>query len=304
VRNEFSDILRQVKPDIVHAHNIFAAKLALEARVPMIYDDHEYWSRWMKAELEGWVRDLIANAGRSKAILTQRYGAYLWSRWEEEILHEVPSLTVCEATAREHEQQGNTSYSIPNMPDDFEAKSMSPVQPSPSFSTVVIGNDFSAPMKIRDSRGVLTLFSDGQLKPLTVVGDPGFKSRDNIESIGSMSHMEMLSELSRHQVGLIPWKPHWFHTFCSPNKAYEYMHAGLIPLVPCTLQPVIEDAREYVRTFSDYDELRQILIGLSVVPDRELLRLRMSIQEYARRELLWNRFEDRIFEAYSRVVDH
>lgn len=301
MRNQFDLVLKEVKPDIVHAHNIFAAKLAIEAGLPMIYDDHEYWSMWMKAELEGWIKDLIVNVGKSKAILTQRYGAYLWSRWEERILSDVPSIAVCEATAREHEQRGSAAYVIPNMLNDFEARSMPTVQPSSSLSTAIIGNDFSAPMKIRDSREALTLFSNRELGRLTIIGDPGIKSRDNVESLGSLGHMDMLAELSRHQVGLIPWKPHWFHRYCNPNKAYEYMHAGLIPLIPCTLQPVIDDTTDYARTFSDYDELRQILLGLSGVPGDEMLRLRVSIQEYARRQLLWNRFEDRIFEAYSRA---
>jgi Glycosyltransferase Family 4 len=45
---QLRNIIRESKPDIVHAHNIFAAKMSAELGVPFVYDDHEYWPIYTK----------------------------------------------------------------------------------------------------------------------------------------------------------------------------------------------------------------------------------------------------------------
>ena len=41
-------MLREARPDLVHAHDIFAAKMISEFGVPFVYDNHEYWSEYSK----------------------------------------------------------------------------------------------------------------------------------------------------------------------------------------------------------------------------------------------------------------
>lgn len=36
-------VISDCKPDLIHAHNIIAGKLACELDTPFVYDDHEYW---------------------------------------------------------------------------------------------------------------------------------------------------------------------------------------------------------------------------------------------------------------------
>jgi glycosyltransferase involved in cell wall biosynthesis len=108
----------------------------------------------------------------------------------------------------------------------------------------------------------------------------------------------MLRELSNHHVGIIGWAPHWFHKFCNPNKAYEYMQAGLVPVVPSTLTPVIDMCNGYAKVFSNYDELTQVLRALSTDLDK-VNESRTKIYEFSRRALLWENYEGNILEAYS-----
>jgi hypothetical protein len=42
-KKQLEKIIRQARPDIVHAHNIFSAKMISELDLPFVYDDHEYW---------------------------------------------------------------------------------------------------------------------------------------------------------------------------------------------------------------------------------------------------------------------
>ena len=52
VKKQIEKLIRDVKPDIVHAHNIFSAKMISEFGVPFVYDDHEYWSRSSRLLIE------------------------------------------------------------------------------------------------------------------------------------------------------------------------------------------------------------------------------------------------------------
>ena len=40
VKRQVQRIIKQVNPDIVHAHNIFSAKMISELELPYVYDDH------------------------------------------------------------------------------------------------------------------------------------------------------------------------------------------------------------------------------------------------------------------------
>lgn len=301
VRRRFTDFAKAVNPDLIHAHNVIAANLAQESRIAMVYDDHEYWSMWMKAELENWFSELLAHPRKTKASLTKRYAAWLWTRWESEIVPVTPTITVCEATARAHERNGGHGFVVPNMPSTLEINSIPPPRlKGAPLSTAIVGNDFSSRMKTRDSWGALDLFANNLFGELLLIGESRTISSRNVRSTGFVDHLAMLRELTLHHIGLIPWKPHWFHKFYSPNKAYEYMHAGLIPVFPSGLQQVVDYSRGMGYAFSNYEELRRILTSLSDNVSN-LQESRNTIQEYARRELCWERFEKRIFEAYSQA---
>ena len=45
VKKRIRKVVLEVNPDIIHAHNIFSAKIASELKIPFIYDDHEFWSK-------------------------------------------------------------------------------------------------------------------------------------------------------------------------------------------------------------------------------------------------------------------
>ena len=45
VKKQLEAVLKETRPDVVHAHNIFSAKMVSEFGIPFVYDDHEFWSR-------------------------------------------------------------------------------------------------------------------------------------------------------------------------------------------------------------------------------------------------------------------
>ena len=52
VKKQIFRIIKEVLPDIVHAHNIFSAKMMLEFDIPFVYDNHEFWSKHSQLLLE------------------------------------------------------------------------------------------------------------------------------------------------------------------------------------------------------------------------------------------------------------
>jgi hypothetical protein len=300
VRKQLAHAVEKVRPDVLHAHNIFSAELAHEMEVPMIYDDHEYWSMMRKAELEGWVSDSLRHPSRLPHQLVRKYGGWLWKRWESRVVPEVPTIAVCEATAKAHtERGGRFVYVVPNLPSEKEVKETSPPEiKNPPLSAVAIGKDFSKPMRIRDSRYLLQIYSAASFGQLTVIGDSALDSFGNVTSVKTMPHLQMLRELCNHHVGIIGWKPHWFHMFCNPNKAYEYMLAGLVPVVPSTLTPVLRMCNGFAKAFSDYEELTQVLGDLSANLN-EVNESRLKIYEFSKNALVWERYEKQILDAYA-----
>jgi hypothetical protein len=302
VRKQLALAVSNTKPDVIHAHNIFSAELAHEMDLPMIYDDHEYWSMMRKAELEGGISDPLHHPRRLAHHLARKYGGWLWKQWESNVIPDAPTVTVCEATAEEHSKRGGHNvFVVPNLPCEKEMKEVAPpVKRGAPLSAAAIGNDFTAPMRIRDSRYLLQIFASGRYGHLTAIGDPALHPSANVEAVKSMPHMEMLQRLSNCHIGIIGWKPHWFHKFCNPNKAYEYMAAGLIPVVPSTLTPVLSLCNHFAMAFSNYDQLAMALRDLSTNL-KEVNESRAKIYSFSRTALVWERYENGILKAYAKI---
>jgi hypothetical protein len=108
----------------------------------------------------------------------------------------------------------------------------------------------------------------------------------------------MYGEMSKHSIGLIPWKKHWSHVFTSPNKPYEYAHAGLFVMCTSCLKPILENLKENCVTFEDYNDLVSQLEYFKENLD-DLYNKRLKIFEFARNNLIWENYEKSIFRAYQ-----
>ena len=145
--------------------------------------------------------------------------------------------------------------------------------------------------------GLFELFDNEKRFPLTIAGwsDSSFS---NLRFLGSLSRSEMFAEMSRHTVGLLPWKKHWAHYYTNPNKPYEYAHAGLAIACTSSIQPVIESLEGCCVRFDDYPDLLNKLCYVQQDPDG-LHKLRIRTQELARNKLTWEKHESQIISAYK-----
>ena len=89
--------------------------------------------------------------------------------------------------------------------------------------------------------------------------------------------------------------------YISPNKAYEYAHAGLLVLTTSGFEPVKEILKEHCVIFDDYVDMASKLSYFKENLD-EVYNRRLKIFDYARKNLIWENNESNIIEAYKRCT--
>ena len=286
LKMEFKKVIQDCKPDIIHAHDIIAGKLASEFKIPFIYDDHEYWS------MQGKIMQ--------KRKISHIYRRAVWSVWERQILSKAHAIiTVSDSIANAHRRFHRHVYVIPNFPTLYEVENLKIVKRSKNMlSSIAIGkfSTYSPPHRRVD--GFLELFRKNQIGLLTVIGDNYLPTKHPIYSKGFLSHNEVLRELTKHHFGIIPFRRHWYHKYSCPNKAFEYIHAGLPVLLASDYENVIKILGKFCIPFYNYEELVQILLYYKNALD-EVIDLGIKVMLYARSELILERYEKRLISAYK-----
>lgn len=296
LRRKLSQILREYCPDLVHAHNIIAANLISDFRVPFVYDDYEYWSKHSeaRAHIKYWRPVKI-------------FKKWLYTKWEKKVLGKASAvIATCKTVAEEHRIFNNRVYVTPNFPSRIETESLEPYfNEYKRLSSVYVGRDCSQSPERRDPyrnvEGLLEIFRQDSIGTLTVFGDPDLSSSRNINSIGFLPHKMMMMQLTQHHIGLVPWKKHWLLKYKQPNKPYEYAHAGLLVLTISDLINVVENLGKYCVAFNDIHELKQLLQYYTNNLN-EVNTLRSKIREFALNNLTWEKkCEPQILRAYSKI---
>ena len=311
LKKQMKKIIAEVRPDIIHAHNVFSAKMAKEIdSYPVVYDNHEYWSKFLVYQYESstdvdyYDSDITDRVKRNIITFGNRIKKNkrkMWIDWELEIITSYPSLVPSLSIKSDLSRISNRIFVLPNFPLQGEIEKIDPPKNHDHFSSVYAGTSpfkgYQTPIKNID--GFIDLFGTGTLGELNVIGWTAANS-EFVKYHGFLDRADMIKEMSRNSVGFIPWKKHPFHPYCSPNKAYEYAHAGLFVLSTNSLQPIFDTLQDNVIGFEDYTELMEKIKNLICNPD-EIFTKRIKTYEFARDNLLWENYDTNIFEAYKQA---
>jgi len=315
LKKQMKIIIDEVKPDIIHAHNVFSAKMAQEIDTyPIVYDNHEYWSIYLKRQLEseGFKSNttnnfnIKSNLGLTKKrfrnFIKSRY-VKIWSNIEEDLVSSTPTITVSNTIVADLKKVGKNVYLVPNFPLRDEVNWI----PEPEFhnykSSVYAGVEPTGIVKSmhRNIEGFVDLFSNKDVGKLFVLGwSSNNVSIPNVQYLGFLNRTEMYKQMQKHSIGIVPFRTHWSHVYISPNKAYEYAHAGLFVISSNGFVPVFDTLQDNCLAFIDYADLQTKLRYLLEDMD-ELYRKRVKTYEFARSNLLWENYENNIFEAYRQA---
>ena len=311
VKRQLAKILDKTRPDVVHAHNIFSAKMISEFEVPFVYDDHEFWSassrllNEMKPKLDDYKNKAIRHNILDLTINTRRkiinyYTIKLWAKWEKEIVSSTPTITVSDTIYDQMQKLGSGKlFVVPNFPLSSETSKIAGPKYHQSLSSVYAGSDGlnidSYPH--RNLTGFTDLFERNRIGTLTILGwNNG--STDRVRYKGFLSRQDMFNEFCNHSIGLLPWRKHWAHLFTNPNKPYEYAHAGVLVMCSSSIRPVVRTLQDHCSVFDTYDELVSRLSYFMNHLDLLYVK-RQESYKFARDNLIWERYEKNILHAYQ-----
>jgi len=311
VKKQIEKLVKQVRPDIVHSHNIGSAKISHHLGLPMVFDDHEYFRMLslVNAENIKFQNRVRLTSGLKRTIQSMklsfisRQSISNWTKWEKELVSSVPTITVSEQIAQELTKDrdgGKDIFVVPNFPKEAEATEFSEPKSHKFLSCVYAGGDSKQKQVTnRDISGLANLFVDNDIGNLTIIGWEA-ESSEKFKATGFLTRDKMFSEMSQNSTGLIPWKKHWSHPFLNPNKAYEYAHAGLFVMLTSDLTSIINTLGDNCLTFEDYDDLASKLEYFKTNMD-DLYEKRLKIFNYARSNLVWEKHDKKILDAYKLV---
>jgi glycosyltransferase involved in cell wall biosynthesis len=311
VKKQVDRVLHEIRPDIVHANNIFCAKMISEFDMPFVYDDHEslHASSYVKMQIESYNSNKNNNSNTNIPRKMVRHLAMrflnsnflrLVSKWEKELVSSVPTITVCDKTAEELMELGDTNrvFITPNYPLSEETRHMQRPYLHNGLSSVYAGIDGKSLLH-RNIEGLVDKFYELDIGNLTMIGIEGHgNQKSRVTYAGFLPRREMYKEMSNHSIGLVPFKKHWSHYYISPNKAYEYAHAGLFVMCTSSLVTISNLLKENCITFDNYDEMASQLGYFKNNPE-ELYNKRLKIFQFARNNLVWENYEKNIFKAYQ-----
>ena len=312
VKKQIEKLAQQIRPDIVHSHNIGSAKVSLDLKLPTVFDNHEYFRMLslvngenIKFQYGAPSRSRVrAAVQRMKLSFVSRQSISNWTKWERELVSSVPTITVSEQIAQQlrKEKDGSTKeiFVVPNFPTKTETTEFREPQKHDYLTSVYAGGDSKhKQVTNRDISGLTNLFVDGDIGNLTIIGWQA-ESSEKFKATGFLPRERMFGEMSKNSIGLIPWKKHWSHRFLNPNKAYEYAHSGLFVMLTSDLTSVANTLDDNCLTFEDYDELASKLEYFKTNMD-VLHEKRLRIFNYARTNLVWEKYDKKILDAYNLV---
>jgi len=261
VKQKWLKIIEKVNPDVIHAHNVWVARFLLGTDYPVIYDDHEYWSKQMRN---------LKVKGR-KRWLTYQPSKILMPVWEKKLLSKYPTLTTTENTAKEHRRICKWVGVTRNVPSMKQIEKLELVPKREGL--VYTGSDFALSefLPYRDMIGLKELL--------------------DFDIVTGFTHREMMEALMKYEIGLTPWLPHPWHRFSDANRNYEYLHTGLQVIVNTEIKSLFRDD-PFVHAFKDYSDIVSVIDSIET-------RDSQVIMEHARKKYVWENQSKTIKEAYS-----
>ncbi|MFD2245083.1 glycosyltransferase [Pontibacter ruber] len=304
-QRSFYKLLLQVKPDliIVATHELLLVSYLYQKLHggKIVYDIQENYSLNLTAQhhYAAPVKHLLAFGVRSIEQLVSSAVAHFLVA-EQSYLQELPFLDE-RYTLLENKYKPGTRYTLPATP-----VRLSPDQPLRLLYSGTISETYGVFEAIEFAGQLHQIHPQVQL---TIIGycakgqtlaqlRESIKDKPYIKLIGGDSlvpHQQIIEEINRSHVGLLPYRPNESTFRCIPTKLYEYMAHGLPVLVQENplWQPIVEENQ------AGYS------IDFRSVHAAELLQLfrqnpfyGMGIPEF----VFWNTEEEKLTQVVQRLL--
>jgi len=293
-----NDYIEEVDPDVIHAHNIFFGNIASKLDVPLLYDDHELWTKSYKCRFYKGFQKKIGYLLKS----------YYYPRWERKLAKTqtvlVPSKGILEFYKTKY--KSDKARLFPNMPLLSEVKKAKfQDKITDDLMTVTIGVNTKTLSKHRNVDGFIDLWkTNDDIGKLKIIGKSDIETTNKIISTGRVSHQDCYTEASAGHVGILPYRPFpFFHKFSGANKTYLYIHSGLALIIPRTqteFHEVLEDVK-YGTQFTHFDEV----ISYLKKNKTKLMNLdRDQIMKVAKEKYVLDNYSENLKISYEEVLEN
>jgi len=265
IREEWAEQIRRIDPDLIHANDIIAAVFSSNLGIPMVYDDHEYWSA-QRAAYDSWP-------------LIQRIRSRIFTnaipKWERDILSKHVTITVSEGIAREHRlhcsnvlvlQNFNLKIEVEDLPANTKREGL-----------VFVGNDLLR-KKFLPHRDLT-----------------GLKDYLSFDDITGLTREALYLKLLDYRFGLLPFLPVPYHKYANSSKLFDYYNCGLQVIITRDLY-LAHGELPFAIVFDKYAELPQLVRDSPKVDPAEIMR-------YAHKNLVWEAQQNKLFEAYKLAIE-
>ncbi|WEU39786.1 MAG: glycosyltransferase [Candidatus Odinarchaeum yellowstonii] len=288
IRDKVDKLMSKIKPDIIHAHDIYAAEICRELKVPFIFDSHENWLDPPKHPYKNPILRYIKHRGLNK-----------FSELCKEIITETPTLTVNETILELYKKYSKHVYLLPNYITLEESNNINFKAKKEGVTYVYVGNDYPNRAYFRNIDRLVKLFLTGKYGKLTLITNKNPKLNEYVTVQKFMEHRELLNYLTQFTVGLLYYEPCTDHHYFLANKFSEYAHAGLCILYVKSLTNVARilgdlgiavGAEDLEETLKDLRDRREYLEDKGE-----------KIRRFAVKNLIWELYEDNILKAYNQV---
>lgn len=250
-RSFMSDILSKESYDILHVHDLPLTKVGIEIKnkynIPLIIDLHENWPA------------LIADAPHTQTLLGKLLSSN--KQWEDYERNQLKSadgiITVVQEMKNRIASKGILKSKIEVVENvlDIDAFPHNNIEPYKGLSLFYGGGlNFHRGLQVA-IRGMAIIKDKIPNIKLYIAGDGSYRSeleklvvslglQDNVIFFGKMSQHDLLIEMMKSSVVLIPHLKSVQTDNSSPNKLYQYMYAKK-PILSSdcnSLKRVIEDS--------------------------------------------------------------
>ena len=264
IRREWEQAVNEIAPDLIHANDIIAGKYSSDLGIPMVYDDHEYWSA-QRIIFDNWplwkrlaIRPLI------KAIPV----------WEDELLSNHVTLTVSKGIADEHRKRCKHVFLLRNLCLSIEVKD---IEDSPDRQGIAyVGADFER-QKFAPHRDMT-----------------GLRDYLEFDALSGLTRKVLYGRLVHYRHGLLPFRSTRYSKYINSAKTFDYLNCGLQVLMTRDLYEG-HGSLPYTVPFDDYSEIHALIESSDFVDPSDIM-------SYAKQNLVWETQADDLMKAYETAL--
>jgi glycosyltransferase involved in cell wall biosynthesis len=302
LQNWLKHLIRKEEPDLIHAHDLFAAKVAMDVGYPFVFDDHEIWGPRITRQGS---RVLKRERTRFRRLATW-YAILNWRKWEPKILRSAPCITVSEEIAELYRDIQPNTFAIPNVPSSLEVNMIPTNRNIDDEFRIAYISRHDLPLGQRRDTEALRVWLEHRFDAKLVFVGPTVIETEEVENHGFVSHQEMLRIITDCDIALMGQKTALpVHSY--QNRFPLFLHAGLKTIVPKNKITARKfcDQHKVGWTWDSAQKLKVLIPKLLREYSDNVSKWnkeKTRVRRIANKFLLWKYFEKQLERVYDAVL--